>query len=418
MTATTDLSAAGPGHGLAGGLTATLYGFANLVGGFVLACVLWYVFLHPNGEFALYTPMYGFSLLVALVASIVFIAKVLDFWPLDDGALGRVPRGVLLSVAAFVLMLVLVYGFFWNFIGRFGITYFSPQAIVSAGGVGAEIFNARENASTAIIYVLAAFLWIALWWSAGFRKWPWRSGGRGAAALGRLGMVGLLSIIVYVTLYHPHVSYLFYPAQTMAGVEPWWREIAMTSSAYFNLGLMLCFILWVVVSDVLWEGCPWSVVDADGDGNAARGLVTLIGTVGLGVFTFLIMLYAMEVVWMEPFEGGQYTDAPYFRYLHAGEMAGFGILAAFAVRTYFPGLLLGAPLIVRAAVRTVAAAAGAVVLYLFYYSDLATLLLGKVPGVGQPEDTPLVWTLLFASVVMVQAEFFQGWPLPRREQAR
>jgi hypothetical protein len=54
-------------------------------------------------------------------------------------------------------------------------------------------------------------------------------------------------------------------------------------------------------------------------------------------------------------------------------------------------------------------------LHAFYYSDAATRLLGKVPGFGQPEDSPLVWSLLFLAVILVQRELFDGWPLRRRE---
>jgi len=394
-----------------------LLGLLNLAVIFAAVCVLWYVFLHPNGLLALYTPMYGFSLLVALVAMIVLVCKVLNFYPLVDSPRGSVTRGMVLTVIALVLMLVVVYGFFWGFIGRFGITYFSPQAIIDTGGVGAEIFNARENASTAIIYLFTTFLWIALYWSAGFDRWPWKDASMGGAALGRLGVIGLLTVIAYVVLFHPHVSYLFYPAQTMAGVEPWWASWAMTSSAYYNLGLMLCMVLWIVITDVLWEGYPWRLFDPEGDGSLGRGLAMLVGTTGLGAVTFTIMLYVMEVFWFEPFEGGQYTDAPYFRYLHAGEVAGFVILATFIVRTYFAEIFGKARIWVRAGLRIVLAALGGAVLYLFYYSELSTRLLGRVPGIGQPEDTPLVWTLLFLSVVLVQLEFFRRWPLRRGEDA-
>jgi amino acid transporter, AAT family len=49
-------------------------------------------------------------------------------------------------------------------------------------------------------------------------------------------------------------------------------------------------------------------------------------------------------------------------------------------------------------------------LCLFYYSPATTFMLGKAPGIAQPDDTPLVWTLLFLSVIMLQAEFFQRRP--------
>jgi hypothetical protein len=36
-----------------------------------------------------------------------------------------------------------------------------------------------------------------------------------------------------------------------------------------------------------------------------------------------------------------------------------------------------------------------------------------VPGVAQPGDTPLVWTILFLSIIMIQADFMKGWPLKK-----
>ena len=85
----------------------------------------------------------------------------------------------------------------------------------------------------------------------------------------------------------------------------------------------------------------------------------------------------------------QYTDAPYFRYLHAGEIAAFVALAAFIVKTYFGNILTGSSIWVRAFLRTATATLGGVLFYIFYYSKFSSLLLGKVSGIAQPEDTPL-----------------------------
>jgi hypothetical protein len=35
--------------------------------------------------------------------------------------------------------------------------------------------------------------------------------------------------------------------------------------------------------------------------------------------------------------------------------------------------------------------------------------------VAQPGDTPLVFTLLFLCVVLIQRDFFFSWPLKRKE---
>ena len=112
--------------------------------------------------------------------------------------------------------------------------------------------------------------------------------------------------------------------------------------------------------------------------------------------------------------GGQYTDGPDFRFLHSGEMAGCLILGAFILRTYFNNFPRFGNLALSAAIRTVLAIGIGVLTYAFYYSPPADSMLGKVAGVAQPGDTPLVWLILFISVILVHGHFFDAWPLRRR----
>ena len=137
----------------------------------------------------------------------------------------------------------------------------------------------------------------------------------------------------------------------------------------------------------------------------------------LGQLALAEVLKIMNIFWYEPFEGGQYTDAPYFRHLHAGEIAGFFILSAFVLKHYFKNFPHGLGLWPRAIIRTAIVMGGGILIHLFYYSAAPTFFLGKVPGFAQPDDTPLVWTLLFLSIVMIQTEFFNGWPLKRMERS-
>jgi hypothetical protein len=385
-----------------------LAGAAHLATGFAITCALWVVFLHPNGVLKLYTPMYGFSLVAVLVAVLVAMSRVGEGWPFRGSRLPAPLRGVLGAALAVGLTILLVHGFFWGFLGRYGVTYFSPQAIVAAGGVGAEFFNARENSSTAIVYLATAFLWMALVLSLGFGAWPWRSADPGARGLARLSLATLLAVVAYAVLFHPHVTQLFVPAQTMAGAPPWWSDLAQTGSASFNLGWVLAAVAVLVAVEVLWGGWPWRIAGEDGP---LRGLTAFLGSGAAGAVLFVVAERAMNLAWGEPFQGGQYTDAPYFRHLHVAELAGFFVLATFALDTSF-----GMPRTTRArATRTIVAVAAAAALRIFYYSDAGTRLLGKVPGVGQPEDSPLVWSLLFLAVVLVQRDLFERWPLGRAE---
>jgi hypothetical protein len=346
-----------------------------------------------------------------LAAVLVAMGAGAEGWPFRGWRAPAPLRGAVATAAAVVLTALVVHGFFWGFLGRYGITYFSPQAIVAAGGVGAEFYNARENASTAVVYLAAAFLWVTLVLSVGFGAWPWQATSPGVRAFSRLSVAALLSALAYAVLFHPHVTQLFYPAQIMAGVPPWWAERAQTGSAYFNLGWMLSAVAVLVVVHVVWDDAPWRAL---GRGRAAlQGIAALAGSVAAGAVLFRIALAVMERAWGEPFQGGQYTDAPYFRYLHAGEIAGFLVLATYALDTYF-----GTPR-ARAArlLRTLLAAAGAALLHVWYYSEAATRMLGKVQGIAQAEDTPLVFTLLFLSIVLAQRDLFDRWPLRGREPA-
>jgi hypothetical protein len=124
-------------------------------------------------------------------------------------------------------------------------------------------------------------------------------------------------------------------------------------------------------------------------------------------------LKIFNIVWDEPFVGGQYTDGPDWRFIHAGEIAGFFILAAFILKYYFNNFPNMKSLWLRCLIRTAIAVAGGMLIYWFYFSPLATFFLAKVEGFAQPGDTPLVWTLLFLSVIIIQAEFFKGWPLKK-----
>jgi len=392
-------------------------GLINFAVVFCIVWVLWYIFMNPQGVLKLYTPMYGFALVVLLLCSVVLISKVMDFYPFSENpgeGAARITRGITLTVAAVALMLFINYGVFWNFLGKYGVAYFSPESIVASGGTGAEPWNARENVSTAIIYFGTVFLWWALLWNLGFGRWPWNDTTRSVMTWSRLFVILFFTIVCYVVLFHPHVCYLFYPPQNKAGVEPWWSSFAGTASAFFSLGLVLCTLAWIVVTDVLWEGYPWKLLEKSGQGSLIKGLATAVGTFLLGLITFIILLKIMNFFWMEPFEGGQYTDAPYFRYLHTAEFGGFVMLAAFILALYFNNFPNLNNVWLRCLARVVIAFVGGVLIRSFYYSSATTFILGKVPGIAQPDDTPLVWTNLFLCVVLIQAEFFGNWPLQRK----
>jgi amino acid transporter, AAT family len=394
-----------------------LYGLINFLAAFGIVWLLWYIFMNPNGIMQLYTPMYGFALLVVMLSTIVLMTNVADYFPFaqPDATGNRLVRGVLLTVTAIGLMLFIHYGFFWNFLGKFGIAYFSPDAIVASGGIGAEPFVARENTSTAILYFFTAFLWVALFWNVGFGRWPWINASRGTLAFSRLFAILFFASIIYAILFHPHVCQLFYPAQDKAGVAPWWAGLTQTGSAFFGLGLALCSLFWIAASHLLWEDYPWKLMDRNGEGHFWKGVVVFAATLALGALTLWILLQVFVAVWNEPFMGGQYTDGPDFRLIHAGEISGFFLLSAFILKTYFNNFPNMGTIWHSAVIRTLLVIIMGLIFYTFYYSPLATFFLAKVPGVAQPGDTPLVFAMLFLCVILIQRDFFNGLYLQQRD---
>ena len=394
-----------------------LFGLINFVVVFGIVMLLWFIFMHPKGPMQLYTPMYGFSLIVCFLTAIVLMIDVAGYYPFSESPsekFGVIPRGITLTIVSVVLMLVLYYVVFVGFIGKFGVAYFSTKSLMAAGGMGSDLYIARESASTALVWFFTAFLWMALSWNVGFGSWPWHKSERGVLAWSKFFAIMFFSIIVFAVLFHPNVCYFFYPPQSKVGVVSWWASFTGTGSANFGLGLLIASLGWIICSNLLWEGYPWKLMEKDGEGTALKGIVTFVVTMALGIIMLLIVYQIMNWFWDTPFEGGQYTDAPYFRYLHVGEVSGFIILAAFILKTSFNNFPNINGLWPRAIIRTVIAIVGGIIIHIFYYSTATVPLLGKTPGFAQPEDTPLVWTILYLSIIMIQDGFFDGWPLKKR----
>ena len=286
--------------------------------------------------------------------------------------------------------------------------------MLAAGGTGAEPWNAREWSSTAIIYFATGFLWWALVWDLGFGRWPWQNDQPWVAAFSKFFAVFFMAGVTHFILFHPHVCLLFPEAQKMAGAKAWWEGWAETASAFYGLGLVLCTLFWVVYSELFWEGRPWNLLGPKEEGSLARGLVTFFGTLILGIILVWVLWRVFNGIWEEPFVGGQYTDGPDWRYMHMAEVAGFFILSAFIWKYYFNNWPNNMPLFVRAVVRSIIGLAGGLLIYWFYYSSLSNFFLGKVQGWAQPDDKPLVWTLLFLAVVLIQGNFFHNWPLRKK----
>lgn len=375
--------------------------------------LLWRIFFAPSdGFFKLFTPMYGLALVAAYFFIIVVIVDIFEY----KNEQNNIGQGFLLLSLSFVLLGVVFYGFFWNFLGRLGIAYFSPYALISAGGTGAEMWNMRENSSTAILYLLTAFVFVATAWNVGFDRFPWSNHGGEKIKTGISKLFGMsfFTMIVYAIFFHPHITALFVPKQVYAGVAPWWEEAAMTSSAFYHLGWMFASIFVLLLSQNTFGGWPWNVLKKDGQGTFLSGAAAVLVSVMVG----FVLMYGMEAImtyyWYEPFTGGNYTDDPRFRHLHVAEISAFFILALLIGKVYFNnwpnkfgswlnnliclGLVLGSGMLI----------------WWFYYSQtIGPAYVNRVPGIGNVDATSLCWTIMSITIVLVHEKFFNAFPLRR-----
>lgn len=372
---------------------------------------LWRLFFAPtHGVMKLFTPMYGLSLIAVLLGCMLCLVDVFNL----ANEQGKVLRGLALTVGSVIVFYLVYYGFFWNLLGKYGVAYFSPQSIINAGGTGAEIWNARENSSTAITYLTASFIFVAMIWKSGLEKFPWNNATPAVAGWSRFFAVAFFATILYAVLYHPHVTALFFPKQTFAGVEPWWEGVAMTSSAFYHLGWMMMSVAVLTLIAETFDGWPLSSLPSVGGKAFLRLAVTLLLALGLGFLLFYLLEAVMTKFWGEPFLGGSYTDDPRFRHLHVAEIAIFAIAASYLWQACFGNWPARMPALTGHAVRLVMVLLLTGGFWLFYYSEsIGPKFVDRVPGMGSVDDTAMCWGLMTVAILLAHRKFFGSWPLRR-----
>ena len=384
-----------------------LYGLIAFVVMIVINFALWRLFFAPtNGVFKLFTPMYGFSLVACYFYSVILVADVFGYKN-ETGNLGKGVGALIGSIAVFYFI---YYVFFWNILGKFGVTYFSPYALIATGGTGLEIWNARENSSLAILYVVTALIWVSVIWNAGFGNSPWDGLKQATIGFSKFFATAFISIIFYAIFFHPNVTALFLPKQIFAGVAPWWEEAAMTASSFYHLGWMFAGLFFIMFLVDCVDGFPFNLFNKEeSSGSWIGGLVALVIAV-VGGYVFMYIAEAiMNYFWYEPFTGGNYTDDPRFRHLHVAEIAAFFMLALLIVKVFFNNVFQPVNKWLAAGVRFIVVVVVGLGIYRFYYCEtLGPKFVDRVPGVGNIDDTSLCWTIMSLALIMVYDKFFKA----------
>ncbi len=145
----------------------------NLAFTLLVFAVTWWIFQDPRGIMRLYTPYVGYNYCRWLLIILIWMAYIFDFWPFNREWLRRahpVTKGIVLSLVAVAVMLLLIKGFFEGILGNYGLAYFNPTRLTSLPGI--TTFFAEEYAATACLMFAAIASWLP-----GFppRGWlPWK----------------------------------------------------------------------------------------------------------------------------------------------------------------------------------------------------------------------------------------------------
>lgn len=387
-----------------------LYGLIAFVVMIVVNFALWRLFFAPtNGFFKLFTPMYGLSLAAFYFYSVMIVSDVFGY----QNDTGNIGKGLGLLGASLAFFYIVYYVFFWNILGKFGITYFSPQALIDSGGTGLEMWNARENSSLAILYVVTAMIFVTTIWNAGFGNSPWDGVKQSVIGISKFFTTAFIGTIMYAIFFHPNVTALFVPKQVFAGVLPWWEETAMTASSFYHLGWMFSGLFLVLFLIDCIDGYPFSLFRKEKQSGSWIGAVVALAIAVVGGFIFMYIAEAiMTYYWYEPFTGGNYTDDPRFRHLHTAEIGAFFMLALTIVKVFFNNILQMENKWLTAAVRFVVVVVFGLALYWFYYSEVpGPVYVDRVPGLGNMDATSLCWTIMSMALIMVYDKFFNAFPI-------
>ncbi len=385
-----------------------LSGIVNLIVLLIATFVVWWVFFSVEGFFKLYTPLLGFSLVIWTLLILLWQTELFDFWPFSRGFLQNgnpVGKGAVLTALMVVIYLVLIIGFVFFVMGKFGITYFNWNSLAQYGKFGQDPTSARETASWAMLSLSIPFFLLSVWFMFGIGKDLFPELRQPKLGLAMWSVMAVFAIYVYFIFFHPHLGSMFYPKQIYTAVPPWWEGIAHTNSAEFSLGILFCSVVGVFYAFHLWDGWPYNLVQKQPWRFIFFAIVSLV----IGYIVFRVQLYIFDYLWEEAYLGGQNEANFGWRYSHTVTMANFVLVIALIQNIFFGQAYEKMNRILRPILKTVVAIALGLLFALAYYAWGPTLL-GVSEGVSHPSENASAFLIMMINLIMMQDYFMDRWP--------
>ena len=111
-------------------------GLINLTLALAVFLAFWWCFMDPRGVMRGYTPQYGYMYIRWILIVAIWQVYIFNFWPLKLDFIEKkhpLIKGLILIGMNFAIVFILIWGFYYNILGKLAIPYFSPGVLESLG---------------------------------------------------------------------------------------------------------------------------------------------------------------------------------------------------------------------------------------------------------------------------------------------
>lgn len=380
-------------------------GLVNLILAVLVFWVFWWVFMDPRGILRWYTPQYGYMYIRWMLIIAIWQAYIFNFWPFNRSFLQNthpLAKGTVLVLINFAVLAILVWGFFYNLMGRFAMPYFSTNELAK---LGMTPFFGREYSSLAILMMAAIASWLSPTWPVCFENYPWQKLRQPALGFTVWVWTFFLTTYLFLFLMHPHYGILFYPWQKFVAAFPWWYKYAHTLHGNFNVGWVMCATVSIWLLETIFDRYPFVLIK----NQPWRGIIGFLGVLLFAIVMFTTFYFLQEVAWGPAVEGGKRAVAPDWRYLHCGELAVMLLVVALALTFYFDNWPRQFSPAVNIAIRCLIVLVGTIIFHQLYYK-FSPPLLGTQPGYSHPQQFPMAPVILLINMMLYHNWFMDLWP--------